>query len=148
MSDKSKRSFLISLCRQLRAALDDGEELAYEFAELVDEALDLITAPSSDPELGDAESGGDGEGDDAAGGHDEVHQEGVLRDPPDLGGGVRSERGAATDVDVCVACGAPAVAGATPGDAGRAARMMQLAFGGLGLGGKVKRGALATQQRS
>jgi len=47
MPKSSSDNFLRGWCRQLRAALDEGGELAYEAAELIDEALTLIE-PSGD----------------------------------------------------------------------------------------------------
>lgn len=126
MGGKANYNYLVGWCRQLRQALDEGVELGYEVAELIDEAIDLITEPSSDPELGDAESGGDGEGDDGIGGHDEVHQEGLLRDEPRMGGRLRSAGDQATRVDAAVAGRDPDVAGAASGDAGRVAGILMV----------------------
>lgn len=49
---KVNDNFLRGFCRQLREALDEGRELAYEFGELCDEALELVT-PTQDPDDGD-----------------------------------------------------------------------------------------------
>jgi hypothetical protein len=53
---KQQDNFLKGLCRQLREAIDDGRELAYEFAELVDEALGLI---QPDEQSDDGDDGGE-----------------------------------------------------------------------------------------
>lgn len=47
---KPNDNFLRGWCRQLRAALDEGGELGYEAAELIEEALDLFVPGDGDPE--------------------------------------------------------------------------------------------------
>lgn len=117
---KPNDNFLRGWAKQLRAALDEGVELGYEVAELIDEALDLITDPSSDDELGMSDAGGDGSDD---GDHQEPDgglEEGILRDEPDLGGRVRGGSTYAKGVDASMGGHASSVAGTSSGDARRA----------------------------
>lgn len=120
MAKKPSDNFLRALCAQLRAALDDGGELGYEFAELVDEALDLIAGPEGDDELGDSGPGVDSEADDFAGGHDEGDEEGVLRDEPDMGHRVQRLGRETERMDQPLGRAARPLAGAASGDARRA----------------------------
>lgn len=82
MSGKKSDNFLRGWCRQLREALDEGGELAYETAELVGEALDLIEPagvdgdPGGEVVLADGDAGEDaGEtGRELAHGSEQAHQ--------------------------------------------------------------------------
>lgn len=58
---KKSDNFLRGWTRQLREALDEGGELAYEAAELLDECADLIAPGTGDDEVGTPD---DADGDD------------------------------------------------------------------------------------
>jgi len=63
---KQSDNFLRGWTRQLRAAVDDGGELAYETAELIEECLDLLVPDrDSDREVDDSDEDGVGGADDA-----------------------------------------------------------------------------------
>lgn len=89
---KPSDNFLRGWCRQLRIALDEGTELAYETAELVEESLDLLADRDPDPEMGqpdvrdrsDAQSDADG----TSAGHAEDDVAGISG----VGGGVATPR--------------------------------------------------------
>jgi len=65
---KSDDNYLRGWCRQVQHALDEGTELGYEAAELIEALLDLISSRDSDSEVELADSGG-------GGGAPEAHQE-------------------------------------------------------------------------
>lgn len=108
---KQEYNFLRGWLKQLRSALDEGLELAYETAELVDESLDLIAAPDGDDDdLDRPEYRGGGDAPELDGGTGEGDDEGVLHRVPELASCVRRDEPAKRRR--LVDGGVPAVAGA------------------------------------
>lgn len=85
MAKKSSDNFLRALIAQLQAAIDDGGELAYEFGELADEAISLVTPPVGDDDLGDSGSRDDGSDPGESCDDDEGDEDRLLQGAPDLG---------------------------------------------------------------
>lgn len=91
--DVPKRSdnFLRGFCRQLREALDEGTELAYEFAELADEAAELIDG-AIDGDAGDQMVSSDTAAGQGFGGQPALHVDGQVQSrQPVLPGVVRGD---------------------------------------------------------
>jgi len=57
---KSDDNFLRGWCRQVRHALDEGTELGYEAAELLEELSELLSPGDTDPEMGQSDGTGGG----------------------------------------------------------------------------------------
>lgn len=92
---KASDNFLRGWCRQLRQALDDGTELGYEAAELVEE-LDELLVPrgDTDTEMGQCDSDGDGADGSDTEGDAQVTTQADLPGIPGVGGNVEHLRGA------------------------------------------------------
>lgn len=81
-------NFLRGWNRQVQHALEEGTELSYEAAELIEELLELLSPGDSHPEMGESDGGGRSDSetllDATLGGHRQADLPGI----PGVGSGV------------------------------------------------------------